>query len=455
MPCLVIFGEVRTRWRWTAGTLYGRRAVERAMNASIVVIGAELTELPAQIDRMPEERLIQIVAADRPDQSLDVRVRHRSVRHRLDFSDFEDPPIREPSVKAEQGIVIRAEPNGRCFAADGQIEHPAYRRTVDGFAADAEADDAAGGYVDDREDPMTAKEDRFAPKQVHAPEAVLGLGDEREPGWARVVRMICSEVLREDPTHDILVDLHAECMRDLLGNTLIAESGVTELQFEDGRDDFLFRALRTGLAPGPAEENRRRYFRSTSALWNRNNVAGLRIAASLATRRGHTNSADKPSTNRSIVVRGGARRRERPLMISGCLSNRDSAMTERTPPRRVSLARVTINCTARRSKSPIVEPGYEGYRSAQDCSHAESHAMIGEFAPHRNAKCNRVIWSMRLGLISRSTYMASCRRKKRFPASIDCVERNDDPSQHSRAPITDIRAQNAVPIDQSCHDAHR
>ena len=124
VPCLVIFGEVRTRWRWTAGTLYGRRAVERAMNASIVVIGAELTELPAQIDRMPEERLIQIVAADRPDQSLDVRVRHRSVRHRLDFFDFEDPQIREPSMKAEQGIVIRAESNGRCFAADGLIEHP-------------------------------------------------------------------------------------------------------------------------------------------------------------------------------------------------------------------------------------------------------------------------------------------------------------------------------------------
>ena len=146
--------------------------------------------------------------------------------------------------------MIRAEPNRRCFAADGLIEHPAYRRTVDGFAADAEADDAAGEYVDDHEDPMTAKEDRFAPKQVHAPEAVLGLGDEREPGWARVVRMICSEMLREDPTHDILVDLHAECMRDLLGNTLIAKSGVTELHFEDGRDDFLCRTLGTWLAPG-------------------------------------------------------------------------------------------------------------------------------------------------------------------------------------------------------------
>jgi|SRR5271166_4955864 len=39
-------------------------------------------------------------------------------------------------------------------------------------------------------------------------------------------------------------------MRDLLGNALIAESGVTELHLEDGRDDFPRWTLRTGLASG-------------------------------------------------------------------------------------------------------------------------------------------------------------------------------------------------------------
>ena len=57
-------------------------------------------------------------------------------------------------------------------------------------------------------------------------------------------------------------------------------------------------------------------------------------------------------------------------------------MTERTPPGRASLAKVTINCTARRSKSRIVESGYQGYRSAQACPYTGSQAMIGEFAPH-------------------------------------------------------------------------
>ena len=70
-------------------------------------------------------------------------------------------------------------------------------------------------------------------------------------------------------------------------------------------------------------------------------------------------------------------------------------MTERTPPGRASLAKVTINCTARRSKSRILEAGYQGYRSAQDCPYAGSHAMIGEFAPHR--KVDQAIRFRRIG----------------------------------------------------------
>jgi len=73
-------------------------------------------------------------------------------------------------------------------------------------------------------------------------------------------------------------------------------------------------------------------------------------------------------------------------MISWCLSNRDSAMTDRRPPGRTSFAMVTRSCAARRSKSRIVEPGYQGYRSAQDCPYTVSHATIDEFAPHSHTR---------------------------------------------------------------------
>ncbi len=55
---------------------------------------------------------------------------------------------------------------------------------------------------------------------------------------------------REDSTHDVLIDLHGERMRDLFGNAWITKSRVTELHLKDGRDDILPLALGAGLAPG-------------------------------------------------------------------------------------------------------------------------------------------------------------------------------------------------------------
>ena len=63
-------------------------------------------------------------------------------------------------------------------------------------------------------------------------------------------------------------------------------------------------------------------------------------APSFAMRLGLTNSVASPSTTRSIVVRFGARRRERLLMSSWCFSASDSAATAWMPPRRRSFAKV-------------------------------------------------------------------------------------------------------------------
>jgi len=78
--------------------------------------------------------------------------------------------------------VIRTYPRRRRVAGNGLIELAAYRRAVDVFASDAEADDTAGEEVHYHDDPMAAKQNRLATKQVHAAEAVLGLREEGEPG---------------------------------------------------------------------------------------------------------------------------------------------------------------------------------------------------------------------------------------------------------------------------------
>ena len=72
--------------------------------------------------------------------------------------------------------------------------------------------------------------------------------------------------------------------------------------------------LGPGLRHGAEEEKSRRYFRSINALGNFNSVAGLRIAESFGTRCGLTKRLVNPMSNRSAVVRFGARCRER-LMI--------------------------------------------------------------------------------------------------------------------------------------------
>ena len=67
------------------------------------------------------------------------------------------------------------------------------------------------------------------------------------PGGARRTRESGRQVLRGHAAHDIFIDLDAEGVGDLLGNALIAESGVTKLHFDDRRDEFRRGTLRTGF----------------------------------------------------------------------------------------------------------------------------------------------------------------------------------------------------------------
>ena len=66
----------------------------------------------------------------------------------------------------------------------------------------------------------------------------MGLGDECQPGGAIGSGVAWAVVPREHATHDIFVDVNAEGMRDLLGDTHTAEPGVAALQLNDRRDEF-------------------------------------------------------------------------------------------------------------------------------------------------------------------------------------------------------------------------
>jgi len=104
---------------------------------------------------------------------------------------------------------------------------------------DTESDDATRRDVHDDHHPETLQDDGFASEQVDAPNAVTGFSDGSEPRWAVSSALrIMIMVLRQNPTHHVLVDLRAECVRDLLGDSRAAKAGIEALHFEDCGDQF-------------------------------------------------------------------------------------------------------------------------------------------------------------------------------------------------------------------------
>jgi hypothetical protein len=74
-----------------------------------VVVIRECVQLSPQVDRVPEEHVIEIFAADGADQPFNERMRDRGVRNLLDLRDLEDAQIGEPAVKAKQRVVVGAD----------------------------------------------------------------------------------------------------------------------------------------------------------------------------------------------------------------------------------------------------------------------------------------------------------------------------------------------------------
>ena len=56
---------------WCTGALGGRDAVERPVNANGVVIISEFAQFPRQVERIPEEHVIEIFAPNRSNQPFD------------------------------------------------------------------------------------------------------------------------------------------------------------------------------------------------------------------------------------------------------------------------------------------------------------------------------------------------------------------------------------------------
>ena len=73
----------------------------------------------------------------------------------------------------------------------------------------AEPNDPARVLIHDHEDPMGPQRCRLAPEQIHAPETVFHVAQERQPG--RTIGVLSRPVVTgENPANHVFVDLEME-----------------------------------------------------------------------------------------------------------------------------------------------------------------------------------------------------------------------------------------------------
>jgi hypothetical protein len=71
------------------------------VDTPLVVIGGESIQLPMEVEAVPEEGLVEILAPKGSDEPLDERMRARHEGDRLDFLDVENSQISSPTMKPE------------------------------------------------------------------------------------------------------------------------------------------------------------------------------------------------------------------------------------------------------------------------------------------------------------------------------------------------------------------
>jgi hypothetical protein len=149
----------------------------------------------------------------------------------------------EPIERIIVGAQVLRQP---AMPSNGAVGHPTESGTIDLSRMDAEANDPACVLIHDHKDPVGPQRSRFAPEQIHAPEAVFHVPKESQPG--RTTRVLCRSVVTgENPANDVFVDLDVERQGDLLCDPRRAPVGVALLHFDDRMNEIYGRTFRAGL----------------------------------------------------------------------------------------------------------------------------------------------------------------------------------------------------------------
>src|SRR5262249_12534779 len=106
-------------------------------------------------------------------------MRQWSVRNGFDFLNVQDSKVRLPLMKSIERIVIRTEIFPKACTSNRLLEHPTESLAVDNSWVDSKSDDPTRVLVHDDQHPIRSQCDRFAAKQIEAPQTVLHVAEER------------------------------------------------------------------------------------------------------------------------------------------------------------------------------------------------------------------------------------------------------------------------------------
>jgi hypothetical protein len=173
----------------------------------------------------------------------------RNVGHGLDFGHIPDLQVGLPWMKTIKRIVVGTEVFPHlALASKGLVEHSAKGDTVDRAGLQAKPNDATSILIHDDQYPVSPQHCRFAAKEVHAPETVLHVTKESQPG--RTTGVWLGSVIRgQDAPNDVFIDGDAERPSNLLGNARAAPEGIALLGGDNRLNEFFGRAPGAGLGP--------------------------------------------------------------------------------------------------------------------------------------------------------------------------------------------------------------
>src|SRR5687767_1007486 len=132
------------------------------------------------------------------------------MRHGLGLAHIKDAQVGLPAMKFKQRVVVAAEVLRQYWCArDYLIKHSTQGWTINRDWLHGEADDAPGELIHHHHHPVRLDDQRFTTKEIDAPEAVLGMSEEGQPGRT-VGAAGRPTVFGEYPSHNVLVDPDTE-----------------------------------------------------------------------------------------------------------------------------------------------------------------------------------------------------------------------------------------------------